>query len=140
MTYSITCVFFLVPLSGIAYIVYIRSFVFLQLNNEVELLKERINTYGDIKEEIQVQVKNLDVSIEGIGSVLQANTNKLEDVVERVTTLETQHHLLEKRQSNTDDKLREMQTTLVKTDPTEGKPSFCLTVMYIVYFISVCFC
>ena len=103
------------------------------------MLKKHINTYSDFKEEIKVQVKNLDVSIEGIGSVLQANTIKNEKVVERLTTLEKQHVLLDERQtaleqreSHTEDKLHELQTMFVKTDPTEGKPSL--------YFISVYFC
>ena len=89
------------------------------------MLKERINTYGN--EELQVNVNKLDVLIKGIGSALQAITNKIDEIVERVTTLETQHVILdervtalEQRESHTEGKVQDLRKMSVKIDATKG--------------------
>ena len=99
------------------------------------MLKGRIDTCEDIKEEIQMHFKNLDDSLDEIRHELLVITEAITAINERLKTLETQSSLhtetekvlverqatLEQKESHLEEQLRELHmSSSTETDFSQG--------------------
>ena len=131
-------------------------YCFFQLRSNIEIMKKTLNKDIDLRETFGNRMEKLDISLEGVESVLEVLTKRISEIHQKLETLEdesamqklqgntliSRQNTLEQRENFLEEQLQKLQMASCSLD-SKGAADFKegLTLhFYLIYFFLKMFC